>query len=175
MLRVSQLQRGTGRPVKFGLLRWSAPTITRWTFASPAPALPDASREFMGVQAWAPSPQACQREDHAPDVFLHLHACRSPHEVEHPLGQGFMAAGAMDFLEGRGGDAALLKAFSKVAEITSPTLLARQESTWGQELLGGRGYTYALSDFLNHGVPVHKEHVVAAELRGQWKEFTLAR
>lgn len=63
---------GAKKVQNFGRLAWDGPSHAKWAHGAPATADTCHEWEFGGLEAWAPSWTACERENLAPDFYFQV-------------------------------------------------------------------------------------------------------
>lgn len=122
-VRSTQLSKDSGTPnqrgLSFGRIGWNAAGVNKWTHSVPGRLASGQEAEFLETEIWAPSWNACGRENQAPDVYISV-GSRNGSEVW----GGLVLAVAHS-----AGHEALAAARTAVSELRS-TLDARFAATW---------------------------------------------
>ncbi len=148
-VRSTQLDRATHRPVTFGRLFWDDKSHMRWTHSSPLTNGASDHWSFFATEVWAPHWRVCEREDRAPDVFVHVHA---EHQAEgKPFDQEVLIA-AREEMPRAVLERHLPQATGRIAELMNGVLTATTTAQWGQSTSGGIGFTDAIQDFVQGGL-----------------------
>lgn len=132
--------------LKFGRIGHDAKGATRWTHASDGLLGSGVQARFVAAEVWAPSWIACERTDHAPDLYLCISnrlGLGPDTNTRRPLFESLCIFAIANDLESRAQDRGREAALS-LAVLLSPVLGVRKVRAWGRS--GEGGFADALND-----------------------------
>lgn len=159
-------QYGPGRkPIAFGRLGWDEKSHSKWTHADTA----RADRQFLSVEAWAPSWNQSVRDNLAPDFFVAVMNESAFGQTGRALrfGQRIICAMCDDSSH----CLALEAALAGWAKKLDAQVFAKQRRPWGFDA-GAGGFSGAVQDLIYTGLfrpgSPHEHADVADRLAERW-------